>query len=237
MQFASVKPIAGPDGLFPAGLFAVAWSEQWSDPSELFEQEQRLVEGAIAKRRLEFATGRVLARQALRDLDQEPAPILRDAAGAPLWGVDCIGSISHTEGLTAAVATRRRFARGVGVDVECRERPFPWGVIGTVAKPEERAWLDGVPEDFRDLAAFVLFSAKESAIKCLYSGGGPLVSFNDIAVRMDLRGGVFAAAPAAGFGEAPLAGRLGWNASHVFTGLWWPADDGTPDSWHSKEHL
>lgn len=222
-----VEPIRRPEGLFPGELFVIAWTEQLSDPSELFEEERMLVDRAMAKRRKEFATGRVLARKAVRHLGVEPAPILRDESGAPIWGRDIVGSISHTEGMVAAVATRLRFARGVGVDVECRQNPFPWRAIDSIALPEERAWLDSLPDGCRELAAYVLFSAKESAIKCLYTAAGSLARFNDLAVRMDFSSGVFVVDPTYGsaLNEVRLVGRLGWNDTHIFTGVWWPAPD------------
>lgn len=211
-------------GLFPKNGFALACEAGEVGVSELFEEEFALVEHAVSKRQREFAAGRMLARRALAGLGVEPAAILRDAHGAPVWREGCIGSITHTQGRAAAVAARRGRVRGLGLDMECRSRPFPWQALNLVALPAEQAWLDGLPADWREIAVFCLFSAKESLIKCLYSAGLPLHYFTQLAVRLDLARGCFeicessaVAAPNAG-----LKGRLGWDRDYVFTGAWWP---------------
>lgn len=221
MPKTTVEPAARVAGLFPAGAFALsagvpddgAWGQ-------LYAEERALVEDAVAKRRREFATGRVLARRAMAALGIAPAPILRDPQGAPVWSDGYVGSISHSAGLAAVVVARSEVVRGLGVDVESRTRAFPWQALGAVATPEEQVWLAALPPPWRELAAYGLFSAKESTIKCLYSAGLPLLHFTQFTVGLDLAAGRYTVAGL----PAALQGRLGWDASHVYTGAWWPEE-------------
>jgi len=214
-------------GLFPGASFALlACAVDDGAFAELFAEERALVEDAVPKRQREFATGRMLARRAMARLGLEPVAILRDDHGAPVWRGGCIGSISHTQGLAAAVVARRAAVRGLGLDVECRARPFPLEALPVVAVPQEQDWLAALPPTWRETAAYSLFSAKESTIKCLYSAGLPLLHFTQFTVRPDLARGCFAACGLPGGPSLPagMRGRLGWDENHVFTGAWWLED-------------
>lgn len=212
--------------LFPGALFALAAEQGHVVLSELFAEEFALVQNAVPKRQHEFAAGRMLARRVMSSLGVAPAAILRDVHGAPVWREGYIGSITHSQGIAAAVASRRESARGVGLDMECRTRPFPWQALDIVAVPREQAWLHGLPPHWRETAAYCVFSAKESIIKCLYSAGLPLLYFTQLSVRMDLQRGCFELCELLGITalNVDMQGRLGWNENYVFTGAWWPED-------------
>lgn len=212
--------------LFPETSFALASESGNVVLSELFAEEFALVENAVPKRQHEFAAGRMLARRAMFSLGVAPAAILRDTHGAPIWQEGYVGSISHSQGMAAAVAARRKAVRGVGLDIECRTRPFPWRALDIVALPREQTWLSELPRHWREIAAFCVFSAKESIIKCLYSAGLPLLYFTQVAVQLDLALGHFEIRELSGVPalNADMQGRLGWNENYVFTGAWWPDD-------------
>jgi len=212
--------------LFPEASFALVSEAGDVVLSELFAEEFALVARAVPKRQHEFAAGRMLARRAMSSLGVAPAAILRDVHGAPVWCEGYIGSITHSQGIAAAVAASRQVARGVGLDMECRTRPFPWQALNIVAAPREQAWLYGLPAHWRETAAYCVFSAKESIIKCLYSAGLPLLYFTQVTVQIDLAQGYFEICELPGIPalNVDMQGRLGWNENYVFTGAWWTED-------------
>lgn len=222
-------PIESPIGfadLFPEASFALDCVAGEVVLSKLFAEEFALVENAVAKRQHEFAAGRMLARRAMSSLGVAPSAILRDTRGAPIWQEGYVGSISHSQGMAAAVVARRKAVRGVGLDMECRTRPFPWQALDIVIVPREKTWLCELPQHWREIAAFCMFSAKESIIKCLYSAGLPLFYFTQVTVQMDLALGHFEICELSGVPSlnTDMQGRLGWNENYVFTGAWWPED-------------
>ncbi|MEQ1528624.1 MAG: 4'-phosphopantetheinyl transferase superfamily protein [Methylococcales bacterium] len=222
MSAASANSPHSLDNLFPPHLFALACDTGAGSVSVLFAEEFNLVKDAIPKRQQEFAAGRALARQAMTQLGMSSGCILRDAKGAPLWCEGSIGSISHSQNLVVAVLAERQRVKGVGVDVECRVRRFPWQALHTITVPGERAWLSTLPVHCREIAAYCLFSAKESVIKCLYSLGLPLLYFTQFCVQPDLALGHFSVTGIEAWSphNVSLNGRLGWNQHYVFTGAW-----------------
>ena len=150
--------------MVPSG---VAVAEAFADPphAELYPEEEALLGRAVKKRRLEFATARRCAREALATLGLPPSPILPGPRGAPCWPAGVVGSITHCAGYRAAALARVRDMAAIGVDAEPDE-PLPEGVREAIARPEELAMLTtlsaaepGVSWDK------LLFSAKESVYK------------------------------------------------------------------------
>ena len=130
-----------------------------------FPEEMAKVANAVDKRRREFATGRRCARDALRSLGIEPAPILAGERGMPQWPPGVVGSITHCAGYRAAAVARGRDLLAIGIDAE-PDGPLPAGVLDVVSLPAERAWLQALAEA-RPAVHWdrVLFSAKESVYK------------------------------------------------------------------------
>lgn len=131
----------------------------------------------------EFAAGRACARAALERLGVgacEPG-ILED--GAPSWPEGIIGSISHSQGLAAAVAARRGEIEGLGLDV-ARIRSVDSDIAGMFATASERSWLSSLPAATRPFWALVLFGAKESFQKCARPVLGRLPAPRSIGIRI-----------------------------------------------------
>jgi 4'-phosphopantetheinyl transferase EntD len=162
-------------------------AEAYDDPPRgaLFPEEAALAADWGAKRRREFTTGRLCARQALRRLGVPPEPLLRGAGGAPRWPSGVVGSITHCAGYLAVGVARRRQVAAIGIDAE-RAAPLPEGVKEFICLEEERAQVD----DLTNHTAAVhwdrlLFSAKESAYKAWFSLTGRRLGFPDAAVTID----------------------------------------------------
>ncbi|MFD7553888.1 4'-phosphopantetheinyl transferase [Streptomyces sp. NPDC059835] len=201
----------------------------------LLPAEEAVVAGVAAGRRREFATVRLCARRALRELGGGPgaaadadsgtgAPggvaLLHDADGVPVWPDGVVGSMTHTRGYRAAAVARAADVARLGIDAE-PDRPLRDGVLATIATPAELAGGaggagagDGVCRDR------LLFCAKEAAYKAWFPHARVRLGFRDVEVSFDDRaasGGRFTARVRHGDGELPL-GRRGRSAGRCGDG-------------------
>ncbi len=208
-------------GLLPAGVLVRA-SAVHDALCALLETERALVARAVAKRRHEFATGRVLARELLAELGVRDFALLADADRVPLWPEGLIGSISHARGLCVAAVTRRGALAGVGIDVEdaTAVRPELWR---RVLRPDEERWLRAQPGASQIGLAAVFFSAKEAAYKAQFPLTRTRLGFQDVALELDLARGAFRA-HVPDFARA-LDGAYALRADSALTGLAIPAAD------------
>jgi 4'-phosphopantetheinyl transferase EntD len=219
----NIMAIRSPAELFPRGLFGFGSADGPMAAAILHPLERGVVGNAVAKRRGEFAAGRHCARQALGQLGMGFVPILRDAEGCPLWPAAAVGSISHTRHCIVGVAARSDRMKGVGVDVESLDRPFPREVLPNICTRDERSWLQRLAPAQFDAHAYGLFSAKEAVYKCVFGATRKRLAFDDVEIDLDLIGGIFRARLRIGEGlPARASGRIGCNSRHVFTGVWWP---------------
>jgi 4'-phosphopantetheinyl transferase EntD len=99
------------------------------------------------------------------------------------WPEQVWGSITHADGLCAAVAARRAELAGIGIDAELRGRVTPklWAHI---ASAREIAWFEAA----RDAAlanerATLLFSAKEAFYKAQFCLTRSFVGFHEVEVE------------------------------------------------------
>lgn len=88
---------------------------------ELLPEEQRLLDGAVEKRRREFVTGRACARRALQKLGLPATAIARGPRGEPLWPPAVVGSITHCRRYTASAVARASDLVAIGIDAEANE--------------------------------------------------------------------------------------------------------------------
>lgn len=145
--------------------------------------EDAIIAHAAEKRRRDFVLGRTCARAALAPLGHGEAAIGMGADGAPQWPHAILGSITHTSGYAAAVAGEENSFSGVGVDAERVGGVTPklWPRLFNAA---EQAHLAGRSDT--DVAATLLFSAKEAAFKAWRLRGA--LAFRDIAIALQADG-------------------------------------------------
>jgi 4'-phosphopantetheinyl transferase EntD len=169
--------------LFPTAVVVAALAGD-ADPELLLPGERAAVATAVALRVRQFTAGRLCARRALGELQGVEADALPAGADrVPLWPAGITGSISHTEGLAAAVIARSDAFIGVGIDVEPRGsvRPHLWEAI---CRPEEVDWLRGFDTQQALDAATLLFCAKEAFYKAQYAAVAEWVGFKDVRVQL-----------------------------------------------------
>ena len=178
--------------LLPA---CVACAERRDDPPEavLFAEEQALLGNSVEKRRNEFTTARMCAREALQSLGFPPAAILTGERGEPLWPAQALGSITHCQAYRAAAVARSSEVLTLGIDAE-PHAPLPRGLIEDIARPEElprlRQLQANAPHVHWDR---LLFSAKESVYKAWFPLARRWLGFEDAVVDLDPATGSFQA--------------------------------------------
>ncbi len=88
------------------------------DVSLLLPAEAACLGRAVRKRVQEFAAGRLCARRALAQFGIENFALRVRGDRQPDWPPAMVGSITHTDGLCAAVAGPSAHFAGLGVDSE-----------------------------------------------------------------------------------------------------------------------
>jgi 4'-phosphopantetheinyl transferase EntD len=219
--------------ILPDGVVAVDTREDRLD-IELFPEERAALGQAVDKRRREFVTARACARLALERLGLPPSPIASGARGEPRWPAGVVGSITHCAGYRACALARAGEFAAVGIDAEPNEA-LPEGVLGEVARAEERPWLAELalarPEVRWDR---LLFSAKEAVYKAWFPLAERWLGFEDAVVAVDpdrhafharlLVRGPLVGGPAGGHPLTELRGRWLVRGGLVLTAIALPGD-------------
>jgi 4'-phosphopantetheinyl transferase EntD len=161
---------------------AAAEMRELGDPALLHPAEAGYLGRAVAKRRGEFAAGRLCARRALEELGILEFPVRVAADRQPIWPVTMVGSITHTDGLCAAVVADRSRALGIGIDSEV-VAPMSHAMRVRICVPAESDWLASLPKSQRAAGAMLIFSAKEAFYKCQFPLVGEWLDFKDVCVE------------------------------------------------------
>jgi 4'-phosphopantetheinyl transferase EntD len=172
---------------------AVAEAPLRGEPLDLPSDEARSIANAVPRRRLEFATGRDCARQAMTALGHATVSIPRGQDRLPIWPDGLVGSITHTDDwVAAALARRDQGFVAIGIDLE-PAAALPPDLWASVCAPEEQANLAGILDVTPGLAARLAFCMKEAAFKCQYALSRAMLEFADLAVDIDVETGTFSA--------------------------------------------
>jgi len=163
------------------------WMRVWAHLI-LTENERKILSdlGGPENRRIEWLTGRIVAKDAIRafikerhDVELCPADIEigHNQYGQPIprgiW-TQTIGevpslSLAHTDGVAVAIVGAAEGGLEVGVDIE-RICPHPQGFEDMAFLPEERVLLNSIQEEARDEWVTRFWCAKEALSKCLGRG-------------------------------------------------------------------
>lgn len=147
------------------------------------------IQRSAYKRQMEFFFGRLAARQALSELGLPAEQVSTGAQRQPVWPNGVIGSITHTNGVAAAVAMRLGICRGIGIDAELVMDPSACQeVTQIVAGPHELEYLHSLSDLSLETALTIVFSAKESFYKAAYATVGRFFDFSVVQVtELDAR--------------------------------------------------
>lgn len=130
----------------------------------------------------DFTAGRLCARRALLELGVSGFSLLAGADRCPLWPGGIVGSITHTQGYSAAVVARSDGIAALGIDTEVisavHQRLWPLFCV-----PQEIDWLWRLPADERARGAALIFAAKEAYFKCQYPLVQELLGFDAVQIE------------------------------------------------------
>lgn len=198
-----------PTGMLVAlALPGVAVVEQFGEPvyAPVLPGEEEAVARALPARRLEFASTRQCARQALAALGLPSTAIPRGQHREPTWPSGVVGSITHCAGYRAAAVATGATAASIGIDAEPDE-PLPAGVLRYVTVPDDRVELARLAEQHPGVHwDKLLFSAKESVYKAWFPLAGRWLGFRGATLRFDVPSRTFKAlllVPGPRIGEQP----------------------------------
>lgn len=148
---------------------------------EVEAQATQYLPRAVAARRAEFVTGRMLAARALAAVGSGRTAVGRGDRREPVWPDGFVGAITHRPGVVAAVAAPDDVAAGLGIDVEVHE-PLPPDLLRAVASETEQQSLVALPAG--PCWSRILFSAKESVYKVWYPQQRCWLGFLDVQMQL-----------------------------------------------------
>jgi 4'-phosphopantetheinyl transferase EntD len=204
--------------LLPACVVAV---ERREDPADatLFPEEEALVARAVEKRRREFTTARLCAREALDSLGIPAVSIPAGERGEPLWPVGVLGSITHCEKYRAAAVANSSEVITLGIDAE-PNAALPAGLVNDIARPEELPALRRLRADAPDVHwDRLLFSVKESIYKAWFPLARRWLGFEDAVVSLDPDAGTFQARLLVAGPLSALSGRWMTSQGIILTAI------------------
>jgi 4'-phosphopantetheinyl transferase EntD len=220
---------AGLEALFPAGV--VAAELHGAAPAGLLtESEARAVSHCAPKRIGDFTAGRLCARRALAAFGVQDFSLLPAHDRQPRWPQGYVGSITHTEGYSAAVVGRGAQYLSLGVDAEAIASVHAelWPRI--LGEAERRQLTQLQAPEARLRAAAIIFAAKEAFYKCQFPLTSEWLEFEDLHIGSDDFGreqGQFSVRPCRPLklqqAGAPLQGRFRVHAPYVSCGVALPA--------------
>jgi 4'-phosphopantetheinyl transferase EntD len=203
--------------LLPHGV-AVAGGPIGSHDVSAFEIEEQALGRAVLKRRHEFRAGRAYARAALSILGIKPCGIPVGEQRQPVWPPGNVGSITHTDRLSFAIAARSVDFRALGIDIEGDTALDP-DLIALVCRPEEQEGDGGSGQSSVDKAK-LLFVIKEAFFKAYFPATGAFLEFEDVSVTIDMHDQSFHAklvepSKPSLAGRRVLKGRFGQSCGHL----------------------
>jgi enterobactin synthetase component D len=175
--------------------------------SALAPEEKTRAGTLPALRRRTWAGGRAAMREVLRRAGLPSPAIFADDRGAPLLPGGVTGSITHKEGLAAALVAVESRAR-VGIDVEL-DHARSTDISSRVLAEDEAAELAHLDRDARAREVLLRFSAKEAIYKAIDPFVRRYVAFEEVSVSTH-EDGTAAVTPRLKGREGPFAIEVRW---------------------------
>jgi 4'-phosphopantetheinyl transferase EntD len=146
------------------------------DEASLLPEELAALANSVVKVRRASGAARVVARELMSRLRIAPQPILKSAAGMPVWPAGVVGSLAHDNTIAVAALAKRIDFLSIGIDIEPAESLDP-ELLDIVATPKERQDIADSP-----LQGRLLFAVKEAIYKAVYPLDRVFLEHHDVEV-------------------------------------------------------
>ncbi len=171
--------ISGPPDDSADPLVILPVCDRWHD---LFDDERAALTTRHQGRKNAYASARKCAHLALQESGHQPTAIGRSEGGVPIWPQNVYGSLTHSEGLSAACVAIG--ANSVGIDIEHTHR-MTLTVAERIATPQELALTSGRPVEEQLFRATLLFSAKEAVYKAIHPMAANYIGYQEVTLQID----------------------------------------------------
>ncbi|MEM7279366.1 MAG: 4'-phosphopantetheinyl transferase superfamily protein [Pseudomonadota bacterium] len=155
--------------------------------NQLLPAELDLLSRAVDKRRREFSTGRMLARQALSHFDYRDFALLRGEYNQPLWPSGLCGSISHSSSWCVLLLAQTSRYRGIGIDIEHDDAKVG-NLESMILRQDERDQTVQISDSNALEVLRLTFSAKEAVYKAVFYELGRFVDFDEVRLEFSQDG-------------------------------------------------
>ena len=168
--------------LFPDSIqFALSLVD--INKGKIYKEEEKFIKNAVRKRKAEFITGRILAKEILLTIGIENFPLLIGKSRQPLWPKNISGTISHSKEYCMVAVCENRLYKSIGMDVESvskmKAKLFSFFCTDDeIESIQENKNLD------QNTHGTIIFSAKESFYKLQYPLTHNYLSFKDAKVTV-----------------------------------------------------
>lgn len=143
-----------------------------------------------SKRQADFLAGRIFARLAMVSLGVDWVDLPIAASRAPVWPFGLTGAISHSHGQACCLITDVADI-ACGIDIEqVASGPALEAVLQRCLTPQDLHWISAEADLPADVAATLLFSAKESIFKAYHPTVGRFFGFEAAQVKARLNADV-----------------------------------------------
>jgi 4'-phosphopantetheinyl transferase EntD len=206
-------------GLLPTVVSLAQMDPREADPAGIDPFERLQITRAVDSRRREFAAGRLLARSLLRARGLADCSLLNGSDRAPVWPPSIVGSITHCATLCVVAIAPASELFGLGIDIE-HAQALPAEITARVVSQAERQSIARLPRATRDLAARLVFSAKEATYKALYPSIKRFLDFHELHVELDDAGHFSVTGTGAiSFATGPIRGRYRIEGCYIATAV------------------
>ncbi len=170
----------------------VAVAEDWMWDKQVSPEEEAYITRAVEKRKREFRAGRHTAHKVMETLGISGFPLKVGDHRQPLWPDNIIGSISHTDGFCACVATAKNPIISIGIDVEPLEK-VDVASLPLICTRRELQAIEAAQGTTDIPLCKLIFSAKECVHKVYHPLNGHTLDFLDAEITFDIDARTFTA--------------------------------------------
>lgn len=175
----------------PVGMFVCEFKKKYFQPVLFSQMDIPLPNGllnAVPKRKAEFLAGRYSAKQLARALEISRVDSIEVKIGLhrePIWPLGLKGSITHNGSTAICLMSKSPQVCSLGIDIETiMSEDLARNISSQICNKQEVQLLLS-QEIIKRKAITLIFSAKESIFKALYSKVGKYFDFDE-AVLMDV---------------------------------------------------